>query len=125
MKLLHYNPHLRYVVQYVLPVDNPENNVCVTYKRGVYIFEIPLNHPFAHTVGLKDLIDSVNAMQLSTLSTGLNNSETEYNLSELYVEKKTKTEGEVAREAPTIESNRVEGGSCASFGSSKRNRFGF
>jgi hypothetical protein len=56
-----------------MPVDNPENNVSVTCRRWGYIFTVPINHPFAHKLNLKDLIDAVNATQLLDLSTRLNN----------------------------------------------------
>jgi len=70
---MHFHPDIRYAVQYILPVDNPEDNVSVTCKRWGYIFTVPINHPFAHKLSLRDLIDSVNAAQLLDLSTRLNN----------------------------------------------------
>lgn len=103
MRLIHYNVHLRYVVQYVMPVDNPENKVCVTYRRGVYIFEIPLNHPHVHTIGLKDLIDATNASQLLTLSTGLNNSVPSLKRGNIYAtQEETENAAEVLDDVPAV-----------------------
>lgn len=70
----------QWVVQLTVPVDNPENNVRATCRKGVYIFEIPINHPLAHTIGLDDLVDAVNQRELLDLSTSLNN--TVFTLSE-------------------------------------------
>lgn len=48
-----------YVVQFTLPVDNPGNNVRLRVKKKVGIFEVPINHPAAHNIGLQDLIAAV------------------------------------------------------------------
>lgn len=73
MKLLHFSERLAYVIQYTIPVNNPEDNVFVRCSKGVHVFELPINHPFAHNISLRDLIDSVNSRELLALSTGLNN----------------------------------------------------
>lgn len=121
MRLIHYNAHLRYVVQYVLPVNNPEKNVLVTFRKGVYIFEIPLNHPFAHTIGLRDLIDATNAAQLSTLSTGLNNSVQSSNPRIYYAKKAPEEVRKVVGHNSAPQSYRLESGSSAEKSGPPRN----
>lgn len=45
-----------FTVQFVMPVDNPVNKVVMTRKKHHMTFEVPLNHPEAHTMSLFDLI---------------------------------------------------------------------
>lgn len=62
-----------YSVQFVLPVDNPVINVAMSRSKGLMRFEVPLNHPDAHKMGLMDLIAAAELSGLLTLSTPLNN----------------------------------------------------
>jgi len=62
-----------YTVQFVLPVDNPVNKVAVTRAKGHMRFEVPLNHPDAHTMGLMQLIAAAELSGLLGLSTHLKN----------------------------------------------------
>lgn len=64
-----------YSVQYVLPVDNPEKKVLVTKRKGCYSFEVPVNHPEAHSMGFMDLLAAAELSGLLGLSTDLNNTE--------------------------------------------------
>lgn len=62
-----------YTVQFVLPVDNPVNKVIVTKNRGSWCFEVPVNHPEAHTMGFMDLVAAAELSGLLGLSTDSNN----------------------------------------------------
>lgn len=62
-----------YTVQYVLPVDNPVNNVRLTRKKQVMIFEVPINYPDAHEMTLRQLIEASERSGLLGLSTHVNN----------------------------------------------------
>lgn len=62
----------RYVVQYVLPVDNPVSNVAMRRTKMGTFFEVPLNHPDAHSMGYCDLIAAAELSGLITVSPGLN-----------------------------------------------------
>lgn len=48
----------KFSVQFTLPVDNPVNNVRCKAKNGKFSFEVPLNHPDAHTMGLLQLLEA-------------------------------------------------------------------
>lgn len=52
-----------YEVQFVLPVDNPVNNVRKTKRNGVLVFEVPVNHPLAHSMSFSDLLLAVEAAE--------------------------------------------------------------
>jgi len=75
--LLHLKePLLRmttFTVQFVLPVDNPVNKVCMTRSKGHMVFEVPINHPDAHTMGLMKLIAAAELSGLLGLSPTLKN----------------------------------------------------
>lgn len=62
-----------YQVQYVLPVDNPMNKVRVEVKNRVSTFLVPINHPFAHSMGLQELLGAAKLSEEFTVLTGLNN----------------------------------------------------
>jgi len=62
-----------YTVQFVLPVDNPVNKVSVNRSKGHMRFEVPINHPDAHRMGLMDLIAAAELSGLLHLSTPLKN----------------------------------------------------
>lgn len=48
-----------YEVQFTVPVDNPVNNVRKRKRNGVLIFEVPINHPLAHSLTFSDLLLAV------------------------------------------------------------------
>lgn len=78
MKLLHPKEPERlsmttYTVQFVMPVDNPVNKVSVTRSKGHMVFEVPINHPDAHQMGLMQLIGAAELSGLLRLSPGLKN----------------------------------------------------
>jgi len=62
-----------YTVQFVLPVDNPVNKVSMSRSKGHMVFEIPINHPDAHTMGLMQLIAAAELSGLLRLSPTLKN----------------------------------------------------
>lgn len=64
---------LKFTVQYIWPVNNPEYNVGMERRRRVFKFYVPINHPNAHTMGFQELLEAGQATDLSTLSTPLNN----------------------------------------------------
>lgn len=49
---------MRYIVQFELPVNNPEDKVRMTLKGSVRTFFVPINHPNAHTMGFQQLIEA-------------------------------------------------------------------
>lgn len=63
-----------YTVQFTLPVDNPVSSVSVSRRKGHMTFDVPINHPEAHKMGLMDLIASAELSGLITVSPGPNNS---------------------------------------------------
>lgn len=62
-----------YTVQYTLPVDNPVSKVSVRRQKAHMVFDVPINHPSAHKMGLMDLIAAAELSGLITVSTDLNN----------------------------------------------------
>lgn len=62
-----------YQVQFVLPVNNPEDNVVRTRKRGVIHFEVPINHPDINNLGIQKLLEVAHDTEKLTLLTPLNN----------------------------------------------------
>lgn len=61
-----------YTVQYILPVDNPENNVrrlCSKQTKWAVVYEVPINYPNAHNLSLLDLRAAVELSGLFTVST--------------------------------------------------------
>jgi hypothetical protein len=62
----------QYQVQFVLPVDNPAKNVRVTKRKQLFTFEVPVNHPDAHTMGFMDLLAAAELSGLLGLPTHLN-----------------------------------------------------
>jgi len=58
-RLLHFHPGIRYVVQYVIPVNNPEDNVIAIRRKTVVIFEVPINLPDLHNLGYSQFVDLV------------------------------------------------------------------
>lgn len=61
-----------YTVQFILPVDNPVLNVSITRAKTHMKFEVPINHPDAHKMGLMDLIAAAELSGLHTVSPTLN-----------------------------------------------------
>lgn len=61
-----------YTVQFVLPVENPAQNVCMKRSKGVMHFQVPINHPEAHSLSLQDLIAAAELSGQITLFTGPN-----------------------------------------------------
>jgi hypothetical protein len=59
----------KFVVQYVLPVDNPVNNVSKRRVQGGWEFLVPINHPSAHNLGFQDLVAAAELSGLIHLST--------------------------------------------------------
>lgn len=66
---------LKFSVQYIWPVDNPEYNVGMERRRRVFKFFVPINHPDAHTMGFQQLLEAGHLHDLSAQSTALNNTE--------------------------------------------------
>ena len=62
-----------FTVQFTLPVDNPVTNVSVNRKKGHMTFDVPINHPDAHKMGLMDLIAAAELSGLITVSPAHNN----------------------------------------------------
>lgn len=62
----------QFIVQFVLPVDNPVSNVSMRKGKGFVEFLVPLNHPDAHNMGFQDLIAAAELSGLIHLSPGLN-----------------------------------------------------
>jgi len=60
------------MVQFVLPVDNPVNNVRKYQTKGVITFEVPLNYPNVHTVTYRELCEAVWRAAKLDLSTKVN-----------------------------------------------------
>ena len=62
-----------FTVQFTLPVDNPVCKVSVRRQKAHMTFDVPINHPDAHTMGLMDLIAAAELSGLVTVSPDLNN----------------------------------------------------
>lgn len=62
----------RYEVQFIMPVDNPVNNVSMTKRKGAFVFFVPINYPDVQKLSLFDLIDAQRRSGLFSLSTPLN-----------------------------------------------------
>ena len=62
-----------YSVQFTLPVDNPVSNVSVKRDKAHMTFDVPINHPDAHKMGLMDLIAAAELSGLITVSPDHNN----------------------------------------------------
>jgi len=63
-----------FTVQFTLPVDNPVSNVSVRRQKAHMTFDVPINHPDAHKMGLMDLIAAAELSGLITVSPPPNNS---------------------------------------------------
>jgi hypothetical protein len=61
-----------YTVQFILPVDKPENNVSMTRSKKHITFDVPINYPDAHNLGFRDLLAAAELSGLFTVSTPLN-----------------------------------------------------
>jgi hypothetical protein len=61
-----------YSVQFSLPVDNPENNVLMTRGKNVIRFEVPINHPDVHNLGIQKLLEIAHDTTKVVLLTDLN-----------------------------------------------------
>lgn len=61
-----------YEVTFILPVDNPVNNVRLRRVEKKLFFEVPINHPNAHNMGLAELIAGAQLSELLDLSPGPN-----------------------------------------------------
>jgi len=66
-------PRAGYEVQYILPVDNPVNNLSMKRRKGWTTFFVPINTPDAHNLGYAELIHMCASAELSTVSPDLNN----------------------------------------------------
>ena len=66
-----------YSVQFLLPVDNPVNNVMKRVGKGHITFSVPINHPDAHNMGFQDLIAAAELSGLIDLSTPHNRNKKE------------------------------------------------
>jgi len=62
----------RYIVQFELPVDNPEKNVRIRRSQQGVTFFVPLNHPDLLTMTYPDLVAAAELSGLLHLSTPLN-----------------------------------------------------
>lgn len=62
-----------FTVQFTLPVDNPVTNVSVRRQKAHMTFDVPINHPEAHKMGLMDLIAAAELSGLVTVQPDLNN----------------------------------------------------
>lgn len=62
-----------FTVQFTLPVENPVTNVSVRRQKAHMTFDVPINHPDAHKMGLMDLIAAAELSGLVTVSPDLNN----------------------------------------------------
>lgn len=63
----------RYGVQFTFPCEDPLDKVSVTLKKGIPTFQVPSNHPLAHTMGLSGLVRAVKFAEKLDLSTDPNN----------------------------------------------------
>lgn len=45
-----------FAIQFVLPVDNPVDNVRKMWRKNGYIFEVPINTPDLHKLTYADLL---------------------------------------------------------------------
>lgn len=63
---------LKFSVQFIFPVNNPEYNVGMERRRRVFKFFVPINHPNAHNMGFQELLEAGQLHDLSTESTDLN-----------------------------------------------------
>lgn len=61
-----------FAVQFILPVNNPVNNVVKRVRKGGYVFEVPINTPDIHKLTYADLLVMAEEAELSTVSTALN-----------------------------------------------------
>lgn len=63
----------RYIVQFELPVDNPENNVRIKRTKQGTTFYVPINYQDIHNMTYADLVAAADLSGLLHLSTPLNN----------------------------------------------------
>lgn len=68
-----FHPMTTFTVQYTLPVDNPVSKVSVRRQKAHMVFDVPINHPDAHRMGLMDLIAAAELSGLITVSPTPNN----------------------------------------------------
>ena len=61
-----------YEVQYVFPVDKPEDNVSIVRRKTGDLFLVPCNHPLAHQMGYVQLLSAAARKDLLDSSTPLN-----------------------------------------------------
>jgi len=61
-----------FIIQYTMPVENPEKNVSIERFKGVIRFFVPLNIPEAHNLTLNDLLTYAELSGKLALSTTLN-----------------------------------------------------
>lgn len=62
-------PRHGYSVQFVLPVDNPVDNVRRTIRKGFVSFEVPVNYPSIHKLNYAELILAATRAEVIQLST--------------------------------------------------------
>lgn len=67
----------RFGVQFTFACEDPLNNVRVTLLRGVPTFQVPMNHPLVHNMGLEELTRAVAFGEKLDLSTEHNNTGSE------------------------------------------------
>lgn len=69
----HKRGGLKFSVQYIWPVNNPEYNVGMERGHRVFKFYVPINHPEAHNMGFQELLEAAQLSDSFTVSTPLNN----------------------------------------------------
>lgn len=60
-------------IQFLLPCENPENNVRVKRSKRTLLIEVPINYPDFNIVSIGELLEVAHARELLDLSTDLNN----------------------------------------------------
>lgn len=72
-----------YKVQFLLPVNNPVDNIRIIRKKSVVVFEVPVNTPDLHELGYRQLVAWAEAAEKLALSTVLKNKMDEENKNSL------------------------------------------
>jgi hypothetical protein len=61
-----------YQVQFLLPCENPVDNIVKKVRGKTLFFDVPINLPDLHNVGFAYLIEHAKVAEKSALSTDLN-----------------------------------------------------
>lgn len=61
-----------YQVMFVLPCEQPEQNVVKRMRKTTLLFEVPINYPNYQDVGIAELLRVAKDAKLFTESTALN-----------------------------------------------------